>query len=411
MDVVTKDGTLIESYYEKVPQAGQNVQISIDLNLQSAAEDALAITIKNLQDPEFNTEEDGRDVAGAAVVAMDIKTGQVLICGSYPTYDLSTLFENYDELLKADLDPMFNRALQATYPPGSTYKMSMTIAGIEAGEISMDTTIEDKGVFTKYKGFTAKCLRYTNSGRTHGHIDCTDALKVSCNYYYYELADRLKIATIDSTAKGLGLGEYTGVELYENIGHRANPETKAALHTGDDARWYMGDQILGGIGQSENRFTPMQLCSYITTIVNGGTRYQATFLNRVVSSDYRNVVFEQTTKIMSQMPMSQEARLAVMTGMEKCANDSGGTALKIFRDYPIRVAAKTGTAQTGVTNHSDNGAFVCYAPADNPQIAVVVYGERAGHGSSLGNVAKAVLDAYFGVGSGGDTLPGENEIS
>lgn len=411
VDVVTKDGTLIESYYEKVPQAGQNVQVSIDLNLQSAAEDALAITIKNLQDPEFNTEEDGRDVAGAAVVAMDIKTGQVLICGSYPTYDLSTLFENYDELLKADLDPMFNRALQATYPPGSTYKMSMTIAGIEAGEISMDTTIEDKGVFTKYKGFTAKCLRYTNSGRTHGHIDCTDALKVSCNYYYYELADRLKIATIDSTAKGLGLGEYTGVELYENIGHRANPETKAALHTGDDARWYMGDQILGGIGQSENRFTPMQLCSYITTIVNGGTRYQATFLNRVVSSDYRNVVFEQTTKIMSQMPMSQEARLAVMTGMEKCANDSGGTALKIFRDYPIRVAAKTGTAQTGVTNHSDNGAFVCYAPADNPQIAVVVYGERAGHGSSLGNVAKAVLDAYFGVGSGGDTLPGENEIS
>jgi penicillin-binding protein 2 len=131
----------------------------------------------------------------------------------------------------------------------------------------------------------------------------------------------------------------------------------------------------------------------------------------VVSSDYRNVVFEQTTKIMSQMPMSQEARLAVMTGMEKCANDSGGTALKIFRDYPIRVAAKTGTAQTGMTNHSDNGAFVCYAPADNPQIAVVVYGERAGHGSSLGNVAKAVLDAYFGVGSGGDTLPGENQIS
>ena len=410
VDVVTKDGTLIQSYYEKVPQAGQNVQVSIDLNLQAAAEDALAITIQNLKNPEINLEEDGRDVAGAAVVAMDIKTGQVLICGSYPTYDLSTLFENYNELLQAELNPMFNRALQATYPPGSTYKMSMTIAGIDAGEISMDTTIEDKGVFTKYSGFTAKCLRYTNSGRTHEHIDCTEALKYSCNYFYYELGDRLKIATIDATAKGLGLGEKTGVELYENIGHRANPETKAALYTGDDARWYMGDQILAAIGQSENRFTPMQLCSYVSTIVNGGDRYQATFLNRVVSADYTNVVYEQTVNILSRMDISEEARLAVMTGMEKCAHESGGTALKIFRDYPVKVAAKTGTAQTGVSGHSDNGAFVCYAPADDPQIAVVVYGERAGHGSSLGDVAKAILDAYFGIQSD-DIHPGENEIS
>lgn len=411
VDVVTKDGTLIESYYEVVPQAGQNVQVSIDLNLQAAAEDALAITIQNLQDPEINDEEDGRDIAGAAVVAMDIKTGQVLICGSYPTYDLSTLFENYDELLEAELNPMFNRALQATYPPGSTYKMSMTIAGIDAGQISMDTQIEDKGVFTKYKGFTAKCLRYSSSGRTHEHIDCTDALKYSCNYFFYELADRLKDEAIDSTAKGLGLGESTGVELFENIGHRANAETKASLYTGDDARWYIGDKILCSIGQSENRFTPMQLCSYITTIVNQGTRYQATFLNRVVSSDYRSVVYEQATSILSRMDISDEARLAVMTGMEKCANESGGTARKIFSDYPVKVAAKTGTAQTGISGHSDNGAFVCYAPADDPQIAVVVYGERAGHGSSMGDVAKAVLDAYFGVDSGVDTTPGENQIS
>ena len=201
------------------------------------------------------------------------------------------------------------------------------------------------------------------------------------------------------------------MELYERLGHRSNPETKAALYTGDDARFYAGDRILTGIGQSENRFTPMQLCSYLSTIVNRGTRYQATFLNRVVSSDYKQVVFENTSQIMTKTKISDSAINAVMTGMEKVANESGGTARKIFGDYPIKVAAKTGTAQTGDNSHSDNGAFICYAPADDPQIAVVVYGERAGHGRSMGDVAKAILDAYFGVDQSGATLPGENEIS
>ncbi|MBQ9762616.1 MAG: hypothetical protein IJV82_06010 [Oscillospiraceae bacterium] len=411
VDVVTKDGTLVESYYEEEPQSGQNVQISIDLNMQTAAEDAMEIVISQLRDPEYNLEEDGRDAAGAAVVAMDVKTGQVLVCGSYPTFDLSTLFENYNQLLEADLQPMYNRALQATYPPGSTYKMSMTIAGINDGKIDSRTQIEDLGAFTKYAGFKANCLRWTSSGRTHGSIDCTDALKVSCNYFYYELADRMSMAVIDETAKGLGLGELTGIELYEALGHRANAETKASLYTGDDARWYTGDKILCSIGQSENRFTPMQLCSYVTTIVNQGTRNKATFLNRVVTSDYSKVVYENATEVLSRMYISDEAYKAVREGMEKVANDSGGTARKIFQDYPVRVAAKTGTAQTGVKDFSDNGAFVCYAPADDPQVAVVVYGERAGHGSSLGNIAKAVLDAYFGFGEYGDIIVGENQVS
>ena len=411
VDVVTKAGTLVKSYYIEEPKAGQNVQISIDLNLQAAAEDALSITMENLRDPLVNLEGDGLDAAGAAVVAMDIKTGQVLVCGSYPTYDLSTLFQDYDKLMNADYQPMFNRALQAEYPPGSTYKMSMTIAGIDNYAITSTDRIYDAGKFLKYEGFSASCLQYTNYGTSHGTIDCTDALKYSCNYFFYELADRLTINAIDATAKGLGLGEKTGVELYERLGHRSNPETKAMLHTGDDARWYTGDRILTGIGQSENRFTPMQLCSYLSTIVNRGTRYKATFLNRVVSSDYREVVFENSAEVMSQIKISNTAVNAVMQGMEKAAHESGGTARRIFGDYPIRVAAKTGTAQTGDKRYSDNGAFVCYAPADDPQIAVVVYGERAGHGRSMGDVAKAILDAYFGLDSTGETLPGENEIS
>ena len=409
VDVVTKDGTLVKSYYEVEPKAGQNVQVSIDLNLQQAAEDALAATMEALRDPATTSGTSGRDAAGAAVVAMDIKTGQVLVCGSYPTFDLSTLFENYDELMEAEYEPMFNRALQAEYPPGSTYKMSMTIAGIESDTISRYTKIYDEGRFTKYPGMAPKCLLYTNSGRSHGDIDCTDALKGSCNYFFYELADRMKIDDIDRTAKALGLGESTGVELYERLGHRSNPETKAKLHDGE--KWYAGDQVLTGIGQSENRFTPMQLCSYVTTIVNQGTRYKATFLNRVVSTDYREVVFENSTQIMTQTKLSDEAWNAVKLGMEKVANEQGGTARSLFANYPVKVAAKTGTAETGVKDHSSNGAFVCYAPADDPQIAIAVYGERSGSGATMGKVAKALLDVYFGIDQEGDTVLGENQIS
>ena len=411
VDVVTKDGTLVESYYAVEPKAGQNVQISIDLDLQMAAEDAMATVLEGLRDPATNTKPAGRDAVGAAAVVMDVKTGQVLVCGSYPTYDLSTVFENYNQLMEAENQPMFNRALQAEYPPGSTYKMSMTIAGIDSNTIDIDSKIYDKGNFTKYKGFSYKCLMYSNYGLSHGDIDCTDALKGSCNYFFYELADRMRIEDIDKTAKGLGLGEATGIELYERLGHRFNPAAKAALYTGDDARWYAGDKVLTGIGQAENRFTPMQLCAYATTIVNKGTRYQATFLNRVVSSDYREVVFENSAQVLSKMNISNEAWEAVTTGMEKVANAQGGTAYSLFSKYPVKVAAKTGTAQTGVKNHSDNGAFICYAPADDPQIAIAVYGERVGSGGAMGRVAKAILDVYFGIDDSGETIQGENQVS
>ena len=410
VDVVTKNGELIRSYYEQEPQSGKNVQVSIDLNLQSVAEDSLARTITDLRDPAKNEEEDGRDAGGAAVVAMDVKTGQVLVSASYPTYDLANLFRDFKQLSEDEETPLFNRALQATYPPGSTYKMSMVVGGIDSGEIKRNTHIQDKGVFTKYAGFSPKCLRYSSSGKTHGSIDCTDALKVSCNYFFYVLGDRMSLEDMDNTAKGLGLGEPTGIELYEAVGHRANAETKAKLNKGENAKWFKGDQVLAAIGQSENKFTPIQLCSYVTTLVNQGTRYKATFLDRVVSSDYRSVFLENTVQIQSQMEMSDEAHAAVAEGMRKVANVSGGTAYKIFKDYPITVCAKTGTAQTGLKDASDNGAFVCYAPAEDPQIAVVVYGEKAGHGSSLGEVARSILDSYFGLGSGSTQITGENQL-
>lgn len=419
VDEVTTDGTLVRSYYEQEPKAGCNVEVAIDINLQRAAEDGLERVIESLRnapDEEDGDRPDGHDAEGGAVVAMDVQTGQVLVCASYPSYDLSNYFENYEEILEADYDPLYNRALMGVYPPGSTYKMSMVIAGINSGVINSQTEIYDRGTYTKYEssGFAPKCLYLTNYGMIHQNLTAAEALQVSCNYFFYDLGDRIGLSAMDGTAKGLGLGEHTGIELPENIGHRANAETKKALYTGDKAGWYQADQITAAIGQSDNRFTPMQLCSYATTLANRGTRYKATFLNRVVSADYRELLAQSEKTVLSTMEISDDAYLAYTTGMKlvaKKTSDWTGTAAKTFNDYPIEVAAKTGTAETGIRGTSDNGAFICYAPADNPRIAIAIYGEKAGHGSSLAEIARDMLDIYFEVGEAGDVTTYENQVS
>ena len=199
----------------------------------------------------------------------------------------------------------------------------------------------------------------------------------------------------------------------ENIGHRANEETKAKLYP-EDPRFYTADRITAAIEQSDNRFTPMQLAVYTAALANKGTRYKATFLNRVVSADYRSLLAHSEKQVMSTLEISEDAFKAYFTGMrlvtQKTA-DWRGTAYTTFQDYPIAVAAKTGTAQSGQNNASDNGAFVCYAPAEDPQIAIAIYGEKAGHGSTLGSIARDIMDVYFEVGDVGDVPTYENKLS
>ncbi len=416
VDVVTVDGTVIDQYYldGAVPQAGKNVELSVDLNIQIAAENALENLIHSLRDSvdENGDPADGHDVEGGAVVVMEVKTGRILACASYPTYNLQTFQQDFEELKETPFAPMFNRALQAAYPPGSTYKVSMTIAGFQAGFLDVEKKIKDRGVFDKYidEGFKASCLAWTSSGGTHGDIDVMEALSKSCNYFFYEVGDNIGLSVMDETAKNLGLGEPTGVELGEELGHRANKETKSKLYKGSEGHWFQADQILASIGQSDNRFTPMQLCVYACTLANRGTRYKATFLNQVVSSDYRKLEYVNEPEILSTMEISDEAYYAYTTGMRKVAME--GTAHRIFENYPIAVAAKTGTAQhTPNKEISDHGSFICYAPFDDPEIAVAVYGEKAGHGTTMGQIAKAVLDCYFDNPEVGDVATTENELS
>ncbi len=405
-DVVAADGTLISSTWIQKPQAGYNVELTIDINLQRIAEEQMAAMAAQL----IERGGDGSDVEGMAVVAIDPNNGEVLVCASYPTYNLETFFEDYDALMQDPLIPTYNRALLGTYPPGSTYKMNMVVAGINAGTISSQTTIYDAGKFTKYTKDGPTCLAYTSGSGSHGTINAAEALKVSCNYFFYDLGDRMSLKAIDSTAKALGLGEKTGLELYEEQGFRANAETKAQLYNGDFAVWSPSDQVAMSIGQSDNLFTPAQLAVYTGALSMQGIRYQATLLNRVVSSDYRTLVLEKQPEVASILEISQDAYSAYTQGMQMVTGESGGTAYSTFRNYPIAVAAKTGTAQHG-GGGSENGAFVCYAPVEKPEIAIAIYGEKAGHGNTLAAIAKAMLDAQFEVGEIGDVPTYENKLS
>ena len=420
IDNVDKTGAIISQEYRTgdEPRAGNNVETTIDINLQIAAEDALADQIAYLQDPTRNTSGDGNDVEGAAIVVMKVKTGEILACASYPTYNLQTYNEEYEKILEQDFDPLFNRAFHASYPPGSTYKMCTLIAAMKAGLVTADEIIKDGGIFLKYKAdfFTPTCLIWSNYGYTHGELVAWQALMVSCNYYFYELGDRLAQTqkhrdVLDNTAKGLGLGEPTGIELNEDIGHRANEETKQKLYTGIDAHFYTGNVILAAIGQDENKFSPLQLCVYASTLANKGVRMRATFLNRVVSADYRSLVLENEPEVVSDLKLTDEIYNAYLEGMINVVSGSRGTARETMKGLNVTVAGKTGTAQTGMLG-SDHGAFVCFAPAEDPEIAICVYGEKAAHGATLGLAAKAVIEYYFDNNDeAGSVVVYENSLS
>jgi len=425
-DTVDKNGAIIsQEYYDgKEPKAGNNVETTIDINLQIIAEDALADIIDWLQNPEDsktdkNQELTGRDVEGAAVVVMKVKTGEILACASYPTYNPITYNEDYEEILKMDFDPLFNRAFHATYAPGSSFKMVTLYAAMELGGgtegrlFEYGETINAQGKYRAYEdqGFAPACLLWNSYGRMHGVIDAAKALEVSCNYFFYELSDRfISGATLDQAAKGFGLGEKTGIELDEAVGMRANAENKAKLYKGAMASWGVGDKLNASIGQSENRLTPLQLCVYVATVANKGVRMKATFLNRVVAADYRTLVFQNEPVVASTMKMSNATYGTIVQGMKQVITGPSGTARTTMRDTSVEVAAKTGTAETGRLG-SDDGSFVCFAPVDNPEIAIAVFGEKAAHGSTLGRVAKDIIEYYFYQAQASAVNTYENQIS
>lgn len=452
VDIVNKDGAIVKQYYwnEKLengeynlhePIAGNNVETTLDITLQEVAEDALDTVMQRIKDPQINTEvgeHTGLDAQGAAVIVMEAKTGNILACASYPTYDLATMMEpqTWKAINEDELKPLFNRAFGAEYPPGSTFKMCTLISAMENrnsnGEILLNygEQIKDEGVYSRYadQGFAPTCLIWSsNPGVTHGVIDGSEALAVSCNYFFYELGYRCTWEMVEETAKELGLGESTGIELVEKTGYRNTPERKkAAYETGVNVTFGAGDRILGAIGQGENRYTPLQLCVYASTLANKGIRMKATFLSRVVSSDYRTLIYENEPKIMSKMDLQSTTIETYMEGMKQVITRNNGTARKYFGGFADQLADEDGVwplkgkvtvyAKTGTAEHSsggsDHGVFVCFSHRvedTEPDLVVAIFGEKVAHGSSLAPIAEKILLSYYEMTSASEITAFENQ--
>ncbi len=396
VEVDRQTGQVMAEYMVEDTQPGRNCYLTVDLALQERLEQALADTLAAIKEKGENSKDgDGADVEGGAAVVIDVDTGEILAMASWPTYSLEHFSAQFSANNSDPMRPFFNRAIMATYSPGSTFKMCTSLAALEEGIIEPDTKIYDEGVYKRYAdvGYSPRCWIYRQYGRNHGNINVSQALKYSCNYFFYEMGYQLQPERLNKYATQLGLGQKTGVELSgEKAGNLAGPESRQA---NGGEKWYGADTLMAAIGQSDHLFTPLQLANYVATLVNGGTRYQPHLLKTVMDYTNTEVYEEVQPTVLNTVEISASSLAAIKEGMKGVVTEDG-TASSYFAGFPIQVGGKTGSAQ--MVGHSATGVFVSFAPYDQPEIAVCVVGEYASSGGSLAPVAIAAYDQYFGLG-------------
>lgn len=388
-----ENGKITGELYTREPQPGGTVALTIDIDLQQVVEDTLAETIQGMIDKDSNER-------GGAAVVIEVGTGEILACASYPTYDLETFNQDYKELLADERLPMFNRATQGVYAPGSTFKLCTSVAALEEGIITPSTIIEDKGIYTYYRDPQPMCWIWRQAHTTHGRINVSQAIVDSCNYFFYEVGRLTGIAKLDEYASAFGLGQSTGIETGDVSGALASPEW-AESH---DREWTDGQTITAAIGQSYNLFTPIQLANYVATLVSGGEHYEAHLLKNVKSYDNSRIIDVYGKGPLNDLNISDSTMAAVTKGMHDLTHDSLAGA---FSRCVVEAGAKTGSAQVGTD--IANGTFVAYAPYDDPEIAIAIVVEKGGSGSLLANAAVDIINAWFTRG-GTDAAVGEDTL-
>ena len=396
------DGTVTGEYVSKEAIAGSDVVLTIDANLQAIAEEALENNIHKIASGGFSH---SYDTNSGAVVAINVKNGEILAMASYPDYNPQIFVkgissEDWKSVNTKDT-PLINKAVQGSYAPGSTFKMITAIAGLESENVTLKEKINDTGIYS-INNQSWKCWYYTDYHRGHGWLNVSDAIKHSCNYYFYETAYRMGIDTLVKYEKYFGLGTKTGIELpSETAGTVASKQTKEARKE----NWYQGDTLNAAIGQGDNAFSPIQMARYISILVNGGNRINPTIVKTIRKADgtevskdsiYRDVKEKLGlgSDEVEKLDIKQENLDAVLEGMRSVTTESGGTAYSIFKDFNIEVGGKTGSAEAG---KKVNAWFVGFAPFDEPEIAVVVMVENGGHGNYTAEVARDIIAEYFGM--------------
>ena len=395
------DGTVTEEYITKEATKGSDVVLSIDANLQKVTEEALVNTIEKIRAGGFGKVYDAN--AGSAVV-MNVNTGEILAMASYPTFNPQDFvggisIEKWNEYNNNSYNPLRNKAIQDAYAPGSIFKMVTAMAGLESGNITLKEKINDTGIYNLGNG-SWKCWYYTDYHRGHGWLNVSDAIKHSCNYFFYETGNRMGIDTLAKYARYFGLGNKTGIQLpNETSGILASKEARK------NGAWYPGDTLNASIGQGDNQFSPLQMTKYISMLANGGKKINTSIVKSIIRADGSEVPKEEYEEMVNkklglqedtteEMNFNPENVKAVLEGMRSVTSETGGTAYARFKDFNIEVGGKTGSAEAG---KNVNAWFAGFAPFDNPEIAVVVFIENGGHGNYSAEAVRDIMAQYFGM--------------
>lgn len=384
---VNSDGKVTGEYYSVEPRSGYTVELTVDLKLQQAVEDTLAVKVAQLN------QKDHLDSRGAAAAVIKVGTGEILALASCPSYDLSTWRQDYAELSSDPATPMLNRAASSAYAPGSTLKPATAVAALESGATTPSETLFDTG-YWKYPSTTWNGGTWCWKHSGHGKVNATTAITNSCNYYFAEMGYRMGLDTLNEYYSALGLGEPTGIEIGEKTGRQATNEGGS-----NQAPW-------AAYGQADQLYTPLQLANYIATLVSGGQHCPAHLLKSVKSYDNSEIIATGDTTPLNTLNISDSTLQAVKKGMYGYTQP-GGMVYSYFKDCIVSAGAKTGTAQLG--GSMKNGVFVAFAPYDEPEIAVALVLEKADAGAVLATTAVDIINAYFDREDTASILP-ENQL-
>lgn len=381
------DGVIVDTALTTVPEPGHTVQLTIDSRFQKAVDKALAENI-DMINRVYNTGS-MKAAAGAAVV-LDVKDGSVLAASNYPSFDQNLYATQYSEYSADESLPLFNRALQGLYTPGSTFKPAVAIAALDTGLINRYSTVNCTRVYTYYKDYRPKC---TQHGHGNGPIDVVNAIKWSCNIFFYDVGRRLTSDVYDAYAYKLGLGQRTGVEVSEALGH---------LTSKTDSNYIESLDVQAAIGQGNTVVSPVQLATYAATIANRGTRYRTHFVKAILDSNTGEVLQETQPEVMDVIEDRGETFDLVQQGMIGVSQ-----TIPVLASYPYTIACKTGTPQrsegyyVGSTyKHYTNTTMIAYGPAEDPQIAIGIVVEYGGGGARAGNLMADIFNAYFAMQDG-----------
>ncbi len=389
------DGVIVNTALTTVPEPGHTVQLTIDSEFQKAVDQALAKNVEWIK----NTYADSKQANAGAVVVIDVKTGGVLAASNYPSFDQNLYAAQYNEYSADENMPLFNRALQGLYTPGSTYKPSVAVAGLDTGLLNRNSTVNCTRVYTYYKDYRPRCAQH---GHGNGPIDVVNAIKWSCNIFFYDVGRRLTSDVYDAYAYKLGLGQRTGVEVSEALGH---------LTTKNDSNYTESLDIQAAIGQGNTAVTPIQLATYAATLANRGTRYRTHFVKAILDSNTGKTLEETQPEVMDVVEDKGETFDLVREGMKGVAQ-----TIPALAAYPYTIACKTGSPQrsegyyVGSTyKHYTNAAMIAYGPAEDPEIAIGIVVEYGGAGARTGQLVADIFNAYYAMKDG--TLTVDDTVS